>query len=122
MLAQASEQHGLTLRLGFELEFYLLHKPEHNRAASGGSSGIIGGSGGSSAPVPARLPQPIDSSNYCSSSAFDAAAPGDLVSRQLVSTQGWGITHHSCGAGRLVGCSGLARLAVACLSGSTSQL
>ena len=107
MLAQASEQHGLTLRLGFELEFYLLHKPQHNRAASGsggsggingssgggGSSGGSGGSGGSSASVPARLPQPIDSSNYCSSSAFDAAAQGEVMSRQSVSKQRQSIKH-----------------------------
>ena len=78
MLAQASEQHGLTIRLGFELEFYLLHKPEQDRATSGASGGI-NGSGGSPAPVPARLPQPIDASNYCSSSAFDAAAHGGMV-------------------------------------------
>jgi len=63
VLAQALEDHGLTVRLGFELEFYLLSKP-----------GSSGGSGGQQPGVPA----PIDSSNYCLSSAFDAAAPGGL--------------------------------------------
>lgn len=70
MLQRAQERHGLTLQLGFELEFYLLHKPD--KAEPGGSSGRGG------------VPPPLDGSNYCSASALDAAAPGaDGAARPL---------------------------------------
>lgn len=62
VLQQAQERHGLTLQLGFELEFFLFHKPEKDEA--GGSSGR------------GSVPPPLDGSNYCSASALDAAAPG----------------------------------------------
>lgn len=55
VLATAQRDHGLTFRVGYESEFILLHKP---------MPGAVG------------LPPPFDTSVYCQTSAFDAAAPG----------------------------------------------
>lgn len=73
VLAQAFEQHGLTFQLGFELEFYLLRRPDPEKAAErvAADTGPYAAAAG-----PPPLPPPIDASNYCSSTAFDAAAPG----------------------------------------------
>ena len=55
ILATAQREHGLTFRIGYESEFILLHKP---------------------GPGDTQLPPPFDTSVYCQTSAFDAAAPG----------------------------------------------
>ncbi|EFN50945.1 hypothetical protein CHLNCDRAFT_141615 [Chlorella variabilis] len=62
VLAGAFQERGLTFQMGFELEFYLLRLPKE------GEGGGSGGGGG--------LPPPLDTSNYCHSGSFDAAAPG----------------------------------------------
>jgi hypothetical protein len=66
VLEAAEAQHGLTFRLGFELEFYLLKSPKDKQGSE-----REGGSGGGG------VPPPIDGSNYCHSGALDAAAPGE---------------------------------------------
>ncbi|GAB4819625.1 hypothetical protein N2152v2_006671 [Parachlorella kessleri] len=57
VLRQAQDQHGLTIKAGFESEFVLLHKKSQQAQQRPGS-----------------LPAPLDQSNYCQSSALDAAA------------------------------------------------
>lgn len=55
VLEKASTEHGITIKVGFELEFILLQ-------ASAASVG--------------EMPPPIDLSVYCQTSAFDKASPG----------------------------------------------
>lgn len=77
MLAQAHAQHGLTFQLGFELEFYLLHKPERAALAAAMQAALAQGAAAQgSAARPALLPLPFDAHNYSSSSGFDGAAEG----------------------------------------------
>ncbi|KAL4420619.1 hypothetical protein ABPG75_010275 [Micractinium tetrahymenae] len=76
VLGRAQERHGLTLQLGFELEFYLFHKPEKGEV--GGSTGRGG------------VPPPLDGSNYCSASALDAAAP--VLSEMVTTLASFGIS------------------------------
>ena len=54
-LEAAAQQAGLSLKVGFESEFYLLDKAKAH---------------------PGALPPPIDDSCYCQTTGLDAAAAG----------------------------------------------
>ena len=58
VLAAAEEKHGLTFRLGQEVEFYLLRPGLMEDASRQG------------------LPEPVDTSVYCQTGAFDNVAAG----------------------------------------------
>ena len=62
MLAAAEEKHGLTFRLGQEVEFYLLRPGLMEDASRRG------------------LPEPVDTSVYCQTGAFDNVAAGKPLS------------------------------------------
>ena len=61
VLAAAEEKHGLTFRLGQEVEFYLLRPGLMEDASRRG------------------LPEPVDTSVYCQTGAFDNVAAGKLL-------------------------------------------
>ncbi|PRW21027.1 ligase [Chlorella sorokiniana] len=78
VLAQAQEQHGLTVQLGYELEFYLLHKPDRqqllDKHAAMAAEAALGRPPGGSIARPPVLPLPFDSHNYSGAGGFEGAA------------------------------------------------
>ena len=62
VLQQAEDRLGMTVKAGFESEFYLLSSSKQQG--------------------PSGLPAPIDDSHYCQSTGMDAAAAGQSAWRR----------------------------------------